>query len=160
MRRKISRRHRSHAEAKKTDSSKFRTKFESLRREIKADMKKQHDLYVNNLVDDVKANPRAVYRFIDSQKRHAKYSIQTVHLSFYKEKFKFHICSEWFRYHFCLEWFSHLFCMEWLSNFCVERLIFIYVWKGLVIGGCLPPPGFLYRISTIRPTENTYLITI
>ena len=75
MRRKISRRNRSHAEAKKTDSSKFRTKFESLRREIKADMKKQHDLYVNNLVDDVKANRRAVYRFINSQKRHAKYSI-------------------------------------------------------------------------------------
>ena len=32
--------------------------FESLRKEIKADVKKQHDLYVNNLVGDIKANPR------------------------------------------------------------------------------------------------------
>ena len=39
-----------HAKAKKAGSSKLRAKFESLRREIKADMKKQHDLYVNNLV--------------------------------------------------------------------------------------------------------------
>ena len=45
-----------HAKAKKTGSGKFRTK--SLRREIKADIKNQHDLYVNNLVGDVKANPR------------------------------------------------------------------------------------------------------
>ena len=31
--------------------------FETLRREINADIRKQHDLYVNNLVGDVKANP-------------------------------------------------------------------------------------------------------
>ena len=49
-RRKIRRRNRTHAEAKKTGSSKLRAKFESLRKEIKADVKKQHDLYVNNLV--------------------------------------------------------------------------------------------------------------
>ena len=37
------------------------------RREIKADVRKQHDLYVNNLVGDVKANPRDFYRYINSQ---------------------------------------------------------------------------------------------
>ena len=47
-----------HAKAKKTGSAKIRSKFENLRREIKADIRKQHDLYVNNLVGDVKANPR------------------------------------------------------------------------------------------------------
>ena len=47
---------------------KFETKFETLRREIKADIRKQHDLYVNNLVGDVKANPRDFYRNINSQK--------------------------------------------------------------------------------------------
>ena len=31
-------------------------------------MKKQHDLYVNNLVGDIKANPRDFYRYIYSQK--------------------------------------------------------------------------------------------
>ena len=36
---------------------------ESLKREIKADVWKQHDLYVKNLVSDVKANPRDFYRF-------------------------------------------------------------------------------------------------
>ena len=32
-------------------------------------MKKQHDLYVNNLVGDIKANPRDFYRYINSQKK-------------------------------------------------------------------------------------------
>ena len=40
----------------KTGSAKIRSKFENLRREIKADIRKQHDLYVNNLVGDVKTN--------------------------------------------------------------------------------------------------------
>ena len=35
-----------------------------MRREIKADVIKQHDLYVNNLVGDIKAN-----RFINGQKK-------------------------------------------------------------------------------------------
>ena len=45
------------AKAKKSCSAKTRAKFETLGREIKADIRKQHDLYVNNLVGDVKANP-------------------------------------------------------------------------------------------------------
>ena len=32
-------------------------------------IRKQHDLYVNNLVGDVKANPRDFYRYINSQKK-------------------------------------------------------------------------------------------
>ena len=40
-----------------------------MRREIKADVKKQHDLYVNNLVGDIKANPRDFYRYISGQKK-------------------------------------------------------------------------------------------
>ena len=32
-------------------------------------MKKQHDLYVNNLVGDIKANTRDFYRYINSQKK-------------------------------------------------------------------------------------------
>ena len=36
---------------------------------IKADVKKQHDLYVNNLVGDIKANPRDFYRYINGQKK-------------------------------------------------------------------------------------------
>ena len=66
IRRKIRRRNRTHAKAKKTGSSKLRAKFESLRREIKADVKKQHDLYVNSLVGDIKVNPRDFYRYINS----------------------------------------------------------------------------------------------
>ena len=50
-------------------SSKLRSKFETLKREIKADVRKKHDLYVNNLVGDVKANPRDYYRYINSQKK-------------------------------------------------------------------------------------------
>ena len=50
-------------------SAKIRSKFETLRREIKADIRKQHDLYVNKLVGDVKANPRDFYRYINSQKK-------------------------------------------------------------------------------------------
>ena len=47
-------------------SAKIRSKFETLRREIKADIRRQHDLYVNNLVGNVKANPRDFYRYINS----------------------------------------------------------------------------------------------
>ena len=69
IRRKIRRKNKTHAKAKKTGSSKLRSKFETLRREIKADVRKQHNLYVNNLVGDVKANPRDFYRYINSQKK-------------------------------------------------------------------------------------------
>ena len=55
--------------AKKTGSSKFRSKFETLWREIKADVRKQYDLYVNYLVGNVKANPRDFYPYINSQKK-------------------------------------------------------------------------------------------
>ena len=40
-----------------------------MRREIKDSVRKQHNLYVNNLVGDVKANPRDFYRYINSQKK-------------------------------------------------------------------------------------------
>ena len=69
IRRKICRKNKMHAKAKKTGRSKLRSKFETLRREIKADVRKQHDLYVSNLVGDVKANPRDFYRYINSQKK-------------------------------------------------------------------------------------------
>ena len=69
IRRKIRRKNKTHAKAKKTGSSKLKSKFETLRREINADVRKQHDLYVNNLVGDVKANPRDFYRYINSQKK-------------------------------------------------------------------------------------------
>ena len=69
IRRKIRRRNRTHAKAKKTGSSTLRIKFESLRTEIKADVKKQHDLYVNNMVGDIKANPKDFYRYVNSQKQ-------------------------------------------------------------------------------------------
>ena len=42
IRRKILRRNKTHARAKKTGSSKLRSKFETLRREIKADVKKKN----------------------------------------------------------------------------------------------------------------------
>ena len=57
IRRKIRRKNITHAKAKKTGSAKIRSKFENLKRKIKADIRKQHDLYVNNLVGDVKAYP-------------------------------------------------------------------------------------------------------
>ena len=44
--------------AKTIDKSKLRSKFEFLRRKIKAGAKKQDDLYGNNLVGDIKANSR------------------------------------------------------------------------------------------------------
>ena len=72
IRRKIRRKNKTHARAKKTGSSKLRSKFETLRREIKADVRKQHDLCVNNLVGDVKANPRDFYRYINSQEKYTQ----------------------------------------------------------------------------------------
>ena len=67
IRRKIRRKNNTHAKAKKTGSSNLRSKFETLRSEIKVDVQKQHDLYGNNLVGDIKANLRYFYRNINSQ---------------------------------------------------------------------------------------------
>ena len=66
---KEDKKNKTHAKAKTTGSSKLRSKFETLWRETKADVRKQHDLYVNNLVGDVKGNPRDFYRYINSQKK-------------------------------------------------------------------------------------------
>ena len=72
IRRKIRRKNATHTKAKKSGRAKTRAKFETLRREIKADIRKQHDLYVNNLAGHVKANPRDFYRYINSQKKDAQ----------------------------------------------------------------------------------------
>ena len=45
-RRKIRRKNATQAKAKKSGSAKIRAKFETLRREIKTDIRKLHDLYV------------------------------------------------------------------------------------------------------------------
>ena len=50
IRRKICRRNKIHAKAKKWVAV---SKFETLRREIKTDIKQQYDLYVNNLVGGI-----------------------------------------------------------------------------------------------------------
>ena len=42
------------------------------RRERKADIKRQHDLSVNNLVGDIEANPKDFYRYTNSQKNNNK----------------------------------------------------------------------------------------
>ena len=55
-----------------TDSSKLRSKFESLGREINVDVWKHHALYVNNLVGDIQAVPRDFYRYINGKKKDAK----------------------------------------------------------------------------------------
>ena len=70
IRRKIHRKNATHA--KKSGSAKIRAEFETLRREIKADIRKQHDLYVNNLSGDVKADPKDFYQYINSQKKDAQ----------------------------------------------------------------------------------------
>ena len=67
LRMKIRRRIGTYAKAKKAANRKFRSKFKSLRRDIKVVLKKQHNLYVNNLVGDIKVNPRDFYQFINSQ---------------------------------------------------------------------------------------------
>ena len=72
IRRKIRRKNATPAKAKKSGSAKIRAKFETLRREIKADIRKQHDLYVNNMVGDVKTNPKDFCLYINSQKKDAQ----------------------------------------------------------------------------------------
>ena len=75
IRRKIRKKNETHAKAKRMGRAKIRSKFETLRREIKADIKKQHDLYVNNLVGDVKANPGDFLSLHkQSEKRHPRYT--------------------------------------------------------------------------------------
>ena len=69
IRRMIRKRNRTHAKAKKTGNSRLKTRFIELRKEIKTEIKNQQDLYVNNLVGDIKANPSNFYRYTNSQKK-------------------------------------------------------------------------------------------
>ena len=74
IRRNIRKRNKSHAKTKKTGSSKLRSKFQELRQQIKADIKKRHDLYVNKLVGDIKIKPQillSVYQ--QSEERQSGY---------------------------------------------------------------------------------------
>ena len=50
-------------------SSKLRLKFQELRQQIKADIKKQHYLYVNKLVGDNKVNQKDFYRYTNKQRK-------------------------------------------------------------------------------------------
>ena len=72
IRRRIRRRNKTYAKAKKTGSNKLRSKFETLKREIKADVKRQHDLYVSNLFGDIKANPTDFYQYVNGQKKYTR----------------------------------------------------------------------------------------
>ena len=56
--------------AKKTGSSKLKSNFQELRQKIKANIKKQHDLYVNKLVGDVKVKSKDFYQYTNRQRKH------------------------------------------------------------------------------------------
>ena len=73
IRKKIHRR-KQHAKAKKTDSSKLSSKFETLRREIKAIVRKQHDLYVNNLLVMLRQTSETSIGTSTVRKRYPRYS--------------------------------------------------------------------------------------
>ena len=60
---------KTHAKAKETGSSKLRTTFPELRQQIKADIKKQHDLYVYKSVSDIKVNPKDFSRYTNNQRK-------------------------------------------------------------------------------------------
>ena len=69
IRRKIHRKNKTHAKAKMTGRGKLRSKFESMSRETKAGVLKQHDLYVNNLIGNVNANPIDFYWYFNGKKK-------------------------------------------------------------------------------------------
>ena len=69
IRRMIRKRNRTHSKAKKTGNIRLKTRFQELRKEIKNEIKKQHNLYVYNLDGDIKANPRNFYRYTNSQRK-------------------------------------------------------------------------------------------
>ena len=60
---------RTHAKTKKTGNSRLKTRFQELRKKIKTEIKKQHNLYVNNLVGDIRANPRNFYKYANSKRK-------------------------------------------------------------------------------------------
>ena len=69
IRRMIRKRNKTHAKAKKTGNSRLKTRFQELRKEIEAEIKRQHDLNVNNSDGRIRANPRNFYRYANSQRK-------------------------------------------------------------------------------------------
>ena len=75
IKRMIRKRNKTHAKAKKkkkkkkTGKSSLKIRIQELSKEIKSEIKKEHDLYVNNLVGDIRANPRNFHRYTNIQSK-------------------------------------------------------------------------------------------
>jgi hypothetical protein len=64
----VKRRNRLHTKFKQTGSSRLQNKWKSIRREIKKEVKTAHDNYVNNMIGDLKHDPKPFWKYISSQK--------------------------------------------------------------------------------------------
>lgn len=69
IRRLIRRKNRTHAKAKKTGSQRLRSKWQSLRSSIQAEIKNSHDCYVNKMIGNIENDPKPFWKFITRQKK-------------------------------------------------------------------------------------------
>ena len=72
IRAKIRRKDKFHKLAKQTGNHRLFDKWKAIRAEIKSDIKKAHDEYVNNLIGDIDQNSKPFWKYINSQKMIAK----------------------------------------------------------------------------------------
>ena len=70
---KIRKRNKTHAKQKMTGNSELRSVFQEFGQEIKADIRKRHDLYVNRLVCDIRINPKDLSIYQQSKERQSGY---------------------------------------------------------------------------------------
>ena len=69
IRRLVRKRNRTHAKAKKHNSSRLKKKWSNIRAQIKFETNQSHDNYVNNLIGNIKDNCKPFWRYINSKKQ-------------------------------------------------------------------------------------------
>ena len=69
IRRMIRRRNKTHAMAKRFNSARLKLKWQNLRKQIKSEIQSAHSTYINNMVGDVREDPKPFWKYINRQKK-------------------------------------------------------------------------------------------
>ena len=72
IRKLIRKRNKTHAKAKRTGSDRLLARWKKLRKTVKDEIHTAHENYVNNLIGDIKKDPKSFWRYINGQKKDAQ----------------------------------------------------------------------------------------
>lgn len=69
IRKLVRKRNRAHAYAKKHNSERLNKRWKQIRSQIKTETEKAHSDFINNMIGDIKNNPKPFWRYVNSKKQ-------------------------------------------------------------------------------------------